>query len=139
MTKDRGRTLTEQLIQTPEGKRQYLQERTILEITEKICELMQKEGISDEELAKRLGISKRKLLNILNGRKDITIRMLSDILNSLGYCLQITAYRIEAIFSSVAMASGAFDFWKDSDEDVYGETDGAPVGDSCSDGTKSKE
>ena len=62
-----------------------MQERTIIEITNKICELMQKEGVSDEELAKRLVISKRQLRNILDGRKDITLRMLSDILYCLGY------------------------------------------------------
>ena len=132
MTKDRGRTLTEQLIQTPEEKRLFLQERTIIWFTEKICELMEKEDISEEELARRLKMSKRKLLKILDGRKKITLRMLSDIFYHLGYCVEAKERRIEDVFSTAAIASGAFDFLKDSDEDVYSGTDGIPVEDAKS-------
>jgi len=70
----------------------HSQEAAILDVTEKICELMQAKGVSREELAKKLGTTTSSLTKTLDGRQNMTIRYASDILWHLGY-----KFRIEPI------------------------------------------
>lgn len=70
--------------QTPEGMRLYQQERAILEVTEVICELMDKQGVSRSDLAKRLGRTKGYITQLLDGRANMTVRTISDVFTALG-------------------------------------------------------
>lgn len=69
----------------------FQQEETILEITEMICEVMDKKGISRADLAKRLGKSRSFVSHLLNGDRNMTLRTLSDILHSMECRLSSTA------------------------------------------------
>lgn len=86
-----SKTLIERLIRTPEEKRLFLQERAIIEVTQLICILMEEEGVSKAELAKRLNTSKANVTQILDGRRNMTIRTVSDILFHLGHALEFGA------------------------------------------------
>lgn len=77
------------VVATDEGFRNYLQERTILEATELICEMMDIAGVSRTELACRLGKSKADISQLLNGERNMTLRTLSDIFHALGRYVEI--------------------------------------------------
>ncbi|MFH1597277.1 MAG: helix-turn-helix transcriptional regulator, partial [Pseudomonadota bacterium] len=66
------------------------QEDLILEVTEKLCELLEKEKISRKELADRLGKSKGFISQLLNGGRNLTLRTVADILHVLGYRAYLT-------------------------------------------------
>ena len=83
-------TLTEKLTSTPEGMRLFQQERVIMEVTELICALMEEEDVSKAELAKRLSTSKANVTQMLDGRRNMTIRTVSDVLFHLGHVLEIS-------------------------------------------------
>jgi hypothetical protein len=76
-------SLIRQLTQTPEGERLYQQERTILEMTELICKLMQEKDVAKKDLAERLGKSKSFITQLLSGSRNMTVRTLSDVLWAL--------------------------------------------------------
>lgn len=83
-------TLTERLTSTPEGMRLFQQERVIMEVTELICALMEEEDVSKADLAKRLSTSKANVTQMLDGRRNMTIRTVSDVLFHLGHVLEIS-------------------------------------------------
>lgn len=76
-------TLTEKLTETAEGMRSYQQERAILEVTELVCQLMDEQGVTRRELAKRLGRTKGYIDRLLNGRAGMTVRVISDVFTAL--------------------------------------------------------
>ena len=78
-------TLTERLTSTPDGQKVWQQERCIFETTERLCELMELQGVSRTELAKRLGTSKGYVTQLLDGSANMTLRTLSDVYLALGY------------------------------------------------------
>jgi transcriptional regulator with XRE-family HTH domain len=61
------------------------QERFILDVTEMICELMNKTGVSKSDLATKLGRTKSHVTQLLSGNRNLTVRTLSDVLVALGY------------------------------------------------------
>lgn len=78
-------TIKEELTATFEGLCEWHQERSILETTELICEIMEKAGISRVQLAERLGKSKGFISQLLDGTANMTIRTMSDMFVALGY------------------------------------------------------
>ena len=77
----------------PEFRKLLAQEELILEVTETICELLEKEKISRKELADRLGKSKGFVSQLLNGGRNLTLRTVADILHVLGYKVTLTPYK----------------------------------------------
>ena len=73
-------SLIERLTSTPEGMRLYQQERTIQEATDLICQMMNEDNVSRAELAKRLGKTKSYVTQLLDGRTNMTLRTISDVL-----------------------------------------------------------
>jgi transcriptional regulator with XRE-family HTH domain len=78
-----AKTLTEKLTKTVEGMRLYQQERAILEVTELVCQLMDEQGMSRSELAKRLSRTKGYITQLLDGRANMTVRTISDVFTAL--------------------------------------------------------
>ena len=64
-----------------------------MEVTETLCELLEKEKISRKELADRLGKSKGFVSQLLNGGRNLTLRTVADILHVLGYKVTLTPYK----------------------------------------------
>jgi len=79
----------EEEMKDPEFATLMAEESLILEITEKIIELMQKEKITKANLAKRLKKSKGYITQLLDGSRNFTIKTIADIFHVLGYSLKI--------------------------------------------------
>lgn len=86
-------TLVDKLTRTEEGNRLYQQERTILEMTELICEVMQERSISRSGLAKRLSKSKGYITQLLDGEANMTLRTISDVFTALETTVHFRAGR----------------------------------------------
>ena len=83
------------LVDDQGGMRLYEQERTIVEATELICELLETSGVSRTELAKRLRKTKGYISQLLDGETNMTLRTLSDALYALGREVHFTSGPIE--------------------------------------------
>lgn len=89
------KTLKDKLIETPEGRRAYRQEELILDVTERICELMEQQGVSRSELARRLGKTKGYVTQLLDGRTNMTIRTICDVFDALGRTVCVADRSVE--------------------------------------------
>src|SRR3989339_1681413 len=79
----------------PEFRKLLAQEELILEVTETICDLLEKEKISRKELADRLGKSKGFVSQLLNGGRNLTLRTVADNFHVLGYKVSLTPHKVE--------------------------------------------
>jgi transcriptional regulator with XRE-family HTH domain len=86
-------TILDEYLKDEEFRRLFAQEDLILEVTERICELLDKENISRKELADRLGKTKGFISQLLNGGRNLTLRTVADILHVLGYKVSIIPYK----------------------------------------------
>ena len=82
-------SLYEEMMKNPRIAKLMAEEHLILEVTEKIVELMQRENITKAELAKRLGRSKGFITRLLNGDRNFTVRTTADIFHVLDYGIQV--------------------------------------------------
>ncbi|MFY9268251.1 MAG: helix-turn-helix transcriptional regulator [Candidatus Manganitrophaceae bacterium] len=69
-------------------------EEVILELTDKISEIMARDGVNRSELANRLGVSKAFITKLLNGNPNLTLRTLVSIATALGCDVTISLPRI---------------------------------------------
>jgi antitoxin component HigA of HigAB toxin-antitoxin module len=89
------KTLMDEYLEAPEFARLMAQEDLIMEVTETLCELLEKEQISRKELADRLGKTKGFISQLLNGGRNLTLRTVADILHVLGYRVRLMPYKEE--------------------------------------------
>jgi transcriptional regulator with XRE-family HTH domain len=80
----------ERLTETPEGKRLQERERLWFEAMESITGLMESQGISRTELARRLGVTPAYITKLLRGTHNMTLATLSDVFFVLGHEAGIT-------------------------------------------------
>lgn len=78
-------SLKEQITKNRAGLKIWHQERAILETTELVCEIMEEQNISRVELAKRMGVTKGFVTQLLDGTANMTLRTVSDVFVALGY------------------------------------------------------
>lgn len=71
------------------------QERVILDATELILELLERNGLNRADLAERLGKSRGFVSQLLNGSRNMTLRTLSDIFGALGHGISLHAQPFE--------------------------------------------
>ncbi len=95
MNKEPERTLMDEFLEDPEFARLMAQGDLIMEVTETLCELLDKEEVSRKELADRLGKTKGFVSQLLNGGRNLTLRTVADILHVLGYKVTLTPHKIE--------------------------------------------
>ncbi len=93
MKKEPEKTLLEKYLEDPEFAKLMAQGELIMEVTETLCELLEKEKVSRKELADRLGKSKGFVSQLLNGGRNLTLRTVADILYVLGYKVSLTPYK----------------------------------------------
>jgi transcriptional regulator with XRE-family HTH domain len=86
-------TILDEYLKDEEFRRLFAQEDLILEVTETLCELLEKEKISRKELADRLGKTKGFISQLLNGGRNLTLRTVADILHVLGYRASLTPFK----------------------------------------------
>ena len=87
-------TEVERFTTDPENMRLFQQERVILETTELICQLLEEKGIRKADLAQRLGKSKAYVTQLLDGRTNMTLRTISDVMWALDSSLLVSASAI---------------------------------------------
>jgi transcriptional regulator with XRE-family HTH domain len=86
-------TIFDDYMKNPQFKRVMSQEELIMEVTETLCEILEKDNISRKELATLLGKSKGFVSQLLNGGRNLTLRTLADVLHVLGYKISLKPYK----------------------------------------------
>ena len=90
----KSKSYFEKFVSDSNRRRLINQEMFILEATECLARLLEKEGVSKTELAKRLGKSRAFVTQVLAGGRNMTMRTFADILSVLGYQGKITVQPI---------------------------------------------
>ena len=67
------------------------QERLILAATELVHELLEDQGVTKTELARRLDRTKGYVTQLLAGDRNLTLRTLADLVGALGHRVGLTA------------------------------------------------
>ena len=67
-----------------EDARGLRQEELILEVTEAIAKALEASGITQTELAARLGKTKGYVSQLMGGGRNLTLRTLADVADALG-------------------------------------------------------
>jgi hypothetical protein len=78
-------TLKDELTSTPDGLACYQLEYTSVTIGNELCLILEVDGVSREELGKRLGKSKRFVDNLLDNPARYTFEIVSKAFTVLGY------------------------------------------------------
>jgi transcriptional regulator with XRE-family HTH domain len=94
-------TYEEMFAEDPAGLRQ---EELILDATEALARALRSSGLTQSELAARLGKTKGFVSQILGGGKNLTLRPLADVAGALGCKVQIQL-RTEKTMNRPASAS----------------------------------
>jgi transcriptional regulator with XRE-family HTH domain len=89
-------TYEELLAEDPDGLRQ---EELILDATEALAQALRSSGLTQSELAARLGKTKGFVSQILGGGKNLTLRTLADVAGALGCKVQIQLRAEKAVKS----------------------------------------
>jgi len=100
--------LIDNLARDSEEMKFYLQEKLILEVTEVIAEFMQRKNVRKVELARRLNKSKGYITQVLNGRANMTLRTVADVMWAVDCSLSVTARPLG--FEAYAESGGEYDF-----------------------------
>jgi transcriptional regulator with XRE-family HTH domain len=82
--KNVSKTLVEKYVEDAEHMRLFQQERSIYEVTAMLEALLEAQGVSRTELAKRLGRTKGWVTQLLDGEANKTIRTVADVCAVLG-------------------------------------------------------
>ncbi len=90
----------EELIKDPEFRKQLAIETLVLEATETVSKLMQAQGVTKADLARRLGRSRAFVTQLLNGSANMTLKTLAEVMNALGSEISIGAKPIETSTSA---------------------------------------
>ena len=87
---DKGRSTYETFESSSVQNRRLLrQEELILKAATALSELLEREGITKVELAKRLGKTKGFVTQILAGDKNLTLRTIADVADALGHSVDV--------------------------------------------------
>jgi transcriptional regulator with XRE-family HTH domain len=79
--------MVEEFTSTPEGMAAYERERAILEVTILIRRILKEENLTKSDLASRMGRSKSYVTQLLDGRANMTVRTIADVMTALGRSL----------------------------------------------------
>jgi len=85
----------DRLVNTPKKQKLLQRERTLDNVTQLICSIMIRDGVSRTELATRLDVTLWYLDLLLEGEVTVTVEVLSDILYTLGYAMEVKAVRLQ--------------------------------------------
>ena len=77
-------------VATEEGRRGLDVERLLVEATENLCRLMEREGVTGRELARRLGVSPARVSQMLDGTRNLTLATLAEAFHVLGRSMHVT-------------------------------------------------
>ena len=81
----------DRLLRSKNGRREYQRQKTILQMTDLICSIMQERGISRRTMAKKTGRTVKQLDAFLDGQGSLALWMLADVFMALGMELKFSA------------------------------------------------
>lgn len=81
----------------------------IMDVTEKICEIMEKNNISRQNLAEKMGKSKGFVSQVLNGSRNMTLNTLAEISHFLEHKINISLEKKQTANVFLATDFAAFD------------------------------
>lgn len=76
--------MTDSRLTDPEVRRVFEEERLVAEATDTLAALVEEAGLSQRELAARLGVSEGRISHILSGGTNLTLRSLAALAWALG-------------------------------------------------------
>jgi transcriptional regulator with XRE-family HTH domain len=91
------KTQFEQLMESPEFRKLYAIEGLVTEAGEFIARLMQEQGVTKAELARRLGKSRAYITQMLSGSANLTVRTLAEVAYALGAEVKLEAVPVEGV------------------------------------------
>lgn len=80
-----------------ERQQDYAAERLKVDVTEKIYEYMERQGVSKAQLAEKLGTSKSNVTQMLSGSRNLTLQSLAFIAIVLGLRVEVTLIEPEPV------------------------------------------
>jgi transcriptional regulator with XRE-family HTH domain len=80
----------EDVLATEAGRRASEVERLLLEATENLARLMQHQGVTGRELARRLKVSPSRVSQMLDGTRNLTLSSIAEAFHALGRSLHLT-------------------------------------------------
>lgn len=86
-----GASDLEQRLKDPEELRVFQQERLLVEITQLMCRTMKDRGVKRAQLAEKVGRTKGRITQILNGEANLTLRTVADIFTALEKKLKVSS------------------------------------------------
>jgi hypothetical protein len=89
-----------------EGRRILERERVWVEATEALCALMDSQGVSSAELARRLDVSRARISQMLSGNRNLTLASLSDGFHALGRSIHFVHGHLEGSQSAPRSRAG---------------------------------
>lgn len=81
----------DKLMQTTEGRTAFCIEKTIVNVTEHICELMEHNSISQADLASMIDVSPGRISQLLSGEANMTLRSVAKVLAAFGHVLDVSS------------------------------------------------
>jgi transcriptional regulator with XRE-family HTH domain len=84
-------TVLQKFVADTEGMNLFQQERLTAEVVQLICKTMQSQGVTQSQLAERLGKTKGRVSQILSGDCNLTLRTVADVFTALQETLRISA------------------------------------------------
>jgi transcriptional regulator with XRE-family HTH domain len=78
------------VLATEAGRRASEVERFLLEATENLTLLMQHQGVTGRELARRLKVSPSRVSQMLDGTRNLTLSSIAEAFHALGRSLHLT-------------------------------------------------
>lgn len=85
----RKETLYDEYMKDGEFARTMAQENLIMGVTETVCKILKEDQLTRSKFAHIMGKTRGYVSQLLNGRRNITLRVLSDIAYRLGYNVNI--------------------------------------------------
>lgn len=75
---------------SPEHRLELARERLIVAVTEEIWGAMEREGVSNVDLAQKLGTGKSYISQLLTGARNMTLKTIADVAAALGQNVTIS-------------------------------------------------
>lgn len=82
---------SDKIAASPERMKGFQRERLETEVTESICQLMEEQGLTRADLARRLGKSRAYVTKLLREGNNMTLNTVSDVFFALGRSPRVLA------------------------------------------------
>lgn len=90
-------TWADRQVTDPQSMAEFQRERLVLEVTELICMTMREKSLTRNQLAEKLGKSKSYITQLLDGRTNMTLATIANVMLALDACLEVDVKPISVL------------------------------------------